>query len=130
MIYEAETECFKQKERPLQTPEAGMSLVYSRNRKLGSVAASKGARGRIGCDGVWVRDGGPSQEAQDPSGPCSSAAPALTLIRKTSVHPSGLSLDVISSFSDPSALDAPACHSFCTGLSCSSYVGLLSHCHP
>lgn len=63
MIYEAEAECFKQKERPLQTPEAGMSLVYSRNRKLGSVAASKRARGRIGCDGVWVRDVGPSQEA-------------------------------------------------------------------
>lgn len=39
---------------------------------------------------------------QDPSGPCFSAPPALSLIRKMSVHLSGLSLGVISSFPDPS----------------------------
>lgn len=62
-------------------PEAGMSLVYSRNGKLGSCGQSKRAGGRRDCDELWQVDGGPYREAQDPSGPCSSAPLALTLIR-------------------------------------------------
>ena len=110
-------------------PETRMSLVYSRNRKRRSVAASKRTRRKIEYDGIWVRDGGPSHQAPGSIGALLICSPSLHPYQENRVHPLGLTLDVIPSFPDTSVCQiAPASHSFCTGLSHS--VGLLSHCHP